>query len=227
MLKSILSLTIAITLIIYLVIILYLANKNTKLNNTFYNYNIFPQLNKIKDLHQQIINELPIAMNTWIPWPETNLYPMTKSWTILPLNVFGIWSETNCKKMPVLAKFLKTIPNLKMALLSKMGPQTKLIPHRGWGFYSNNVLRCHYGLVIPKEPNSCYVSVDEDIEYHAEGSWLIFDDSKLHFAENASDSERIILIVDIERPKYIKKGDSKVGDTEELQTLVREFMAQN
>jgi aspartyl/asparaginyl beta-hydroxylase (cupin superfamily) len=45
---------------------------------------------------------------------------------------------------------------------------------------------------------------------------VIFDDSKTHWAENNSDEDRIILIIDIPRPYYVKPGNSDVEQTGEL-----------
>jgi hypothetical protein len=117
----------------------------------------------------------------------------------------------------------------------------------GWGSHSNNVIRCHYGIIVPK---LCYVSVTnniipplydndnikkssypnniykmgEEIVFHKQFEWLIFDDSKTHYAENMSNEDRIVLIIDVERPKHIKKGVSEIGDTKELMELVKYYI---
>ncbi len=57
--------------------------------------------------------------------------------------------------------------------------------------------------------------------------WIVFDDSKLHYAENKSDEERIVLIVDLERPSHIKKGRSNVEETSELMEIVKKMKILN
>ena len=94
------------------------------------------------------------------------------------------------------------------------------------GSYSNYIIRCHYGIIIP---DNCYVYVrDEDTNieekhYYKQFEWLIFDDSKFHYAENSSNKDRIVLILDIERPKNIKIGTSTVEDSSELVEIINQF----
>ena len=144
----------------------------------------------------------------------------------MPFYYYGVWSKENCKKMQSLTKFLKSLSGLKIALLSVLSPHTRLNEHKGWGAHSNHVLRCHYGLIVPFDCN-IYVKEDDEIfatsQSHKKNEWLIFDDSKIHYAINNSDYHRIVLIVDLDRPKYIESGNSDIGDTKELLDIVEYF----
>lgn len=206
-------------------------NKNNKIDKKFYDISIYPELENIyfykNDIHKELQNLLhnyKFKNNVWIDWPELNLYDTSKDiWKIMPFFYYNYWVKNNCDKMPNLTKFLKSLPNLRIALLSVLSPHTKLNEHQGWGNHSNNVLRCHYGLIVPDE---CFITVREEnelfgeIQYHIKDEWLIFDDSKLHFAANNSDKYRIILILDLDRPNNIKKGISQIGDTKELCDII-------
>ena len=205
---------------------------NNKLNNKFYDVSIYPELENIKlykdDIHTELREELKKNnLDHWYDWPEKDLYDTSNNiWKIMPFYYYGTWSKQNCEKMPQLTKFLKSLSGLKIALLSILSPHTKLNEHKGWGNHSNNVLRCHYGLLVPSE---CTIVVREDneilgsIRQHKKDEWLIFDDSKNHFAINNSDYHRIVLIIDLKRPKNIKKGTSDIGDTKELLEIVEYF----
>jgi aspartyl/asparaginyl beta-hydroxylase (cupin superfamily) len=103
-----------------------------------------------------------------------------------------------------------------------MCPNTVLTPHKGWGNHSNYVLRCHYGLIVSKE-GGCTVSVNGQTRSHRNDEWIVFDDSLTHSARNDSDTDRIVLIVDILRPKHVQMGTSMVKDTQELIQVVKEF----
>lgn len=223
-----------IFIIIFLLLII-LFYINQQLDQSFYDPVLFPELKKIKIYEDEIIKEFQNFMqkqNNWIPWPEKNLYDYKRdNWKVFPFFAFGSWSEKNCNIMPNLAKYLKSIPNLKVALLSKLGPNSKLEPHKGWGDYSNYIIRCHYGLKIPPN-NTCFMAVknndhsEYEKQFHKYKEWLIFDDSKEHYASNESNKEneeRIILIIDLERPKFIKKGSSNIKYSEELANLIKEF----
>lgn len=212
-------------------------NKSLKqLNKKFYKVkDVSPDLDNIYNNLDGIKAEVDeIIKNKWISWPEKYLYAAEGDWNIFPFYAFGIWINDNCEKCPNICKFLKSIPGLKLATLSRMTPGMKLAPHEGWASHSNNVIRCHFGIVVP---DGCYISVKEidiydphdkeKIKYHKENEWLIFDDAKTHYAHNTSNYDRVVLIIDVERPKNIKKGKSKVGDSRELLEVVKYFKEKN
>lgn len=169
----------------------------------------------------------------WHDWPEKELYNESEpnGWTIYPFFAFGIWVKDNCKKCPIITKFIKSIPRLKLATLSKLKGGTKLNEHEGWASHSNYVIRCHYGLIIPK--NLCYIYVrdnktnKEEKKFHKKFEWLIFDDSKTHYAHNQSNEDRIVLIVDVARPDNIEIGTLDIGDSKELIEIIDYFRIKN
>jgi len=200
--------------------------KENKLDKFFYDIDeICPELNNIVPYSSEILNETHRALNSkWQDWPETELYEKNGQWKIFPFYAFGIWETENCNNCPAIYNFLKQIPGLKLATLSKLTAGMKLKPHKGWASHSNHVIRCHYGLIVPE---NCYISViegnDQMITYHNKFKWLLFDDSKIHFAENKSNSDRVVLIVDVERPPHVKTGTSPVGDSKELLEIIEYF----
>lgn len=215
---------------ILIICIICVTNRKRLLEKNYYEIDeTFPVLNNIHnnlDIFQSEVNNI-VDDTLWLDWVEKNLY--NKDWKIFPLCGFNIWVEDNCKKCPELTKFLKSIPNLKVAILSKLKAGTKLNEHRGWGNHSNHVLRCHFGFKIPKK---CYISVGakdtnnniiREVKKYKKNKWIIFDDSRHHFTWNFGDDDRIVLILDIERPQNVKVGNSEVGDTKELTELINSF----
>jgi len=196
------------------------------------------------------INSNPTINVQWYNWPQKQLYTGINTWKIVPFFAFNKWITINCKLCPYLTKFLKSISNLKTASLSKLSANTKINPHRGWGSMSNDSIRCYLPIIVP--PN-CYISVSdgpnpplwdqsevkiqeypndfictidnvtEEIRYHKKFEWIIIDDAKTHYAENMSDQERVILIIDIERPCNIKKGNSPLGNVDELNIITQYY----
>lgn len=199
-------------------------NNNNKqlLNQRFYDYRkVYPELEILKDNRNKILEDVNKIINDeWKDWPEKELYTEDMSWKVFPFFGFGTWVEHNCEKCPEITKLIKSIPNLKTASLSKFKPGTKLTPHQGWASLSNNVLRCHYGI---KVPNECYIYVETEKQQMLDNEIIVFDDSKLHSASNFSNEDRIVLILDIERPDYIEKGKSESEDTQELLSFVNSF----
>ena len=207
-----------------------LNRKNKQLDNFFYKVNdVNTDLllaNEYK--YEMLENVMNVYYDEWKDWPEKNLYQNNGTWKIFPFYAFGVWAKDNCKKCPQIYKFIKNIKGLKLATLSRLSPGMRLTPHEGWGFHSNHVIRCHFGIIVPE---NCYISVSngdsEEIRHHKKFEWLIFDDSKTHYAENKSNFDRIVLIIDVERPSWIKTGVSKVGDSKELLEIVDYFEKKN
>ena len=191
-------------------------------NYNFYNYkDIYPFLEVLKDNKIEIKNEVDnILKEKWNIWPEENLYTKGGEWKIFPFYGFDIWIEHNCKKCPVIFDILKNIPGLKTALLSKLKPNTTLDKHRGWANLSNYVLRCQYGINVNSK---CFLGCNEEIVKMEEDMIVVFDDSEWHYAENKGDCDRIVLILDIERPSYVKLGESDIEETPELFDFINEI----
>jgi aspartyl/asparaginyl beta-hydroxylase (cupin superfamily) len=209
-------------------------NFDVKKNKLFYEISDLSNenLNLIEKYKENILNETlnlctQNRYKNWEIWPEKDLYNNEDGWKIFPFYAFDFWIKENCKKCPSVYNFLKKIKGLKLATLSKLSPGTKLNIHQGWGSHSNHVIRCHYGLVIPEEAYSSYIYVEDDYDsttknkqYHKKFEWIIFDDSKPHYAENSGSTDRIVLIIDVLRPLDIQVGKSEIGDTHELLEIV-------
>jgi aspartyl/asparaginyl beta-hydroxylase (cupin superfamily) len=215
------------------------SDSSTKLNKRFYEVDeTYPELNRIYTNLDEIkkeISGLTAQDEIWNDWPERALYATeNKEWKIIPFKAFDMTVEKNCQRFPNLWRFISSIPNVRVAIISKLTPGMKLNPHQGWGAHSNHVLRCHFGLNVPVK-DACYISVadefdkiknepiDEEKQYHAQDRWIVFDDSKHHYAENPTDLDRVVLIMDIDRPEHVETGTSKIKDTKELMEIVNSF----
>lgn len=223
-------------MVLIIVFVVYRFCMNIKKNKSFYlPEEISIDLEKINDLKYSILSEVIKLNNSdetgnlnkipvWHDWPEKELYNKNGTWKVFPFFAFGTWVNKNCVRCPSVFKFIKNIKGLKLAVLSKLSPGMKLKYHWGWAKHSNYVIKCHYGLVVPE---GCYISVydngKEERQYHEQFKWLIFDDSKQHYAENTSDDDRIVLIIDVERPPNIEIGKSDVGNSKELLEIVKYF----
>lgn len=129
-----------------------------------------------------------------MPWPERRIY--NQGW-----DVFGLWAlgrrfDGNCHLCPTTAAMVEAIPGMTTAGFSVMGPGTRIRPHIG---YSDAVLRCHLGLIVPP---SCGLQVGEEIRQWEEGKCLVFDDTVRHSAWNESTRVRVVLLIDFLRASY-------------------------
>jgi hypothetical protein len=224
---------------------------NNKLDKKFYEIEeIEPKLNIIYENLTKIKIEVEnVQRERWTELPKTYLYKAgvnnenvmfnnsnkveskdKKYWDIFPLKAFGVTGKKNCEKCPELYKFIESIPGVQVAILSRLMPGTKLNIHRGSGRHSNNIIRCHFGF---KVPYGCYVGVrnkineQDQIKLHKQNKWIAFDDSKYHYSHNPTKYDRIVLIVDINRPLHIKTGTSTSKDIKELLNIIASFKENN
>jgi beta-hydroxylase len=97
---------------------------------------------------------------------------------------------------PQTAALLAKIPSVNAAMFALLPPGARLGAHRD-PFAGS--LRYHLGLVTPNS-DRCHIVVDGEDYYWKDGEAVIFDETFIHRAENQTDTQRIILFCDIERP---------------------------
>jgi hypothetical protein len=172
--------------------------------NPFYDaMQMFPELENLKvndrEIKQEIQKTLSAEIYTttfWHDWKEKNIIEPGGIWKIIPIRIAGKWTKY-ASRFPLLCKTLKGVDWIA---LSRLAPNTKLLPHCGWASYSNYQLRCHYPIIF--QPYQSYVSVDNEIRWHRNREPLLFDDSRTHFAHNMSKTEdRVVLIMDFKPTK--------------------------
>ena len=210
---------IAIIIVLVIIILLVVYRKE---NGFYLTSEVYPDL--VPLTYPNNLEIIKSELNTiqeqhWTEWPETQLWKKGSArWTVFPLLGFDKWSD-NTQKCPETTKLLKAIPGLKTAGFSRMAPGTNLEIHRGWADLSNNVLRSHM-LLTENPPGTSNVWVNGKTHPHIFDNWITFDDSLPHSASNQDTKDRIILLVDIERPSYIPKGTSTVKTSSELNSFI-------
>ena len=225
--NTIYMIIIIVILLILMVMIMYWLIKNYIGSFDRY-YNVkqtFPQLQIIENNFDIIKHEFETNQNNGFEdWPENELYSKYKGdeWTIIPIYGFNKWNNKILHRFPKTIEMLKDIKGLRTIIFSKLGPKTRLKKHRGWKELSNKTLRCHMGIKVPKN-NRSGVEVEDEFKQVDEGKFIIFDDSKEHIGVNSSNEDRVVLLLDIERPWWVQNGRSNVGNTEELKRFLDNF----
>ena len=131
-----------------------------------------------------------LAVGNYVRWPES-IY--NGNWDVYGIyDLQGYLIEENATRCPKTTEVLKRIPNLRTAGFSKLGAGAHIKPHKG---YTDAVLRCHLGLVIPE--GDCALKVEETVYNWQEGKAFIFNDRLLHEAWNYTDSDRYVLLLDL------------------------------
>ena len=118
-------------------------------------------------------------------------------WRTYVLRGLGYSSEANCRQCPKTAALLDRIPGLQTAFFSILAPGKHVPRHRG---ITKIFVRCHLGLVVPKERQKCVMEVGGVPCVWEEGRAIVFDDTYPHEVHNDTDEERVVLLIDIERP---------------------------
>jgi Aspartyl/Asparaginyl beta-hydroxylase len=164
----------------------------------------------------------------------------TKSvpWTVFPLcYCFPADDESKRAWVPVMSRAVPRtttllqrpeLRRLRTALFSRLAPGARLFAHTGWSDLANHVLRVHVPVLLPPastvhsrpERSLCGLWVDGVVQTLAPNELVCFDDSKMHWAFNYDAEERVVLILDFERPADVPPGTATGGHTEELDRFI-------
>ena len=97
---------------------------------------------------------------------------------------------------PKTTALVRSLDSVKAAMYTELPPGSRLVRHRD-PFAGS--LRYHLGLITPND-DRCFIDVDGERYSWRDGQGVMFDETYIHYAENMTDQNRIILLCDIERP---------------------------
>jgi len=131
--------------------------------------------------------------------PEAEKIYRQGRWDILPLYQRGIKNVENCAACPTASQIIDSHDTIKtlagLTYISRLGPHTRISAHSG---PTNVRVRCHLGLSIPVD--GCGLRIADTDYSWTQDKCIVFDDSFIHEVWNNSDSERLVLIVDLWHP---------------------------
>lgn len=145
-------------------------------------------------------------------WHERDIYD--GAWQTHGL--FWAGKELDRKAAAPLSKELLAAwqPALFNAGFSLMEPGAVIKPHQG---YTADVVRLHLGLIAPEgDSEICGIQVGEERRGWAPGELLMFDDTQTHSAWNHSDRARIVLLMDLLRPKGREKWRRQASQMKQM-----------
>lgn len=129
--------------------------------------------------------------------PDQYRIATEKNWRTFVLFGFGQRFEKNCNQMPKTAEMLSRIPNIQIAWLSILAPGYHIPAHTG---VTKGIIRTHLGLIIPEKAEKCRIRVDNEIRHWKPGEVIVLDDTYEHEVWNDTDEERVVLLLDFDRP---------------------------
>lgn len=149
----------------------------------------------IRDEAQQLYKQSHIKASDKLDDIGFNSFFKT-GWKRFYLKWYGDELPSAKSLCPKTVELLRNIPGIKAAMFAMLPPGGRLVRHRDP--YAGS-LRYHLGLITPNA-EECFISVDDEVYYWKDGESVMFDETYIHFAENSTDRDRIILFCDVERP---------------------------
>jgi aspartyl/asparaginyl beta-hydroxylase (cupin superfamily) len=119
-------------------------------------------------------------------------------WQVFMLKAWKTDFKKRQSLCPETSRLLKYIPSVFQAFFSIMDPFKYIPPHQGM---YKGYLRYHLGVKIPTFPRRPHLIVEGETLYWEEGKGFLFDDYLTHEAFNDTSKPRVVLIVDILRPR--------------------------
>ena len=129
--------------------------------------------------------------------PDQYRISTADNWKTHFLYGFGKKLETNCKLAPVTADIIARSGKIHTAFFSILAPGYHIPAHTG---VTKGILRAHLGLIIPEEREKCRIRVGDQFMNWEEGKVFVIDDFYDHEVWNDSDEERVVLLLDFNRP---------------------------
>lgn len=174
-------------------------------NTPFLKLENFPELAVLRQ-NWQIIREEGLKLLTEQQIKASNNYNdagfnsfFRTGWKRFYLKWYSTHHPSAAILCPKTTALLKTLPCVKAAMFAELPDKSRLPRHRDP--YAGS-LRYHLGLITPNN-NCCFINVDGTLYRWRDGEDVLFDETYIHYAENTSGQNRLILFCDIERPlKY-------------------------
>ncbi len=171
-------------------------------NTAYIDVNHFPELKLLQE-NWEVIRDEAIGLNNASRIKASddlddlgfNSFFRT-GWKRFYLKWYGATLTSANQLCPNTVALINKIPSIKGAMFTMLPPGARLVKHRDP--YAGS-LRYHLGLVTPNS-DDCYIDVDGQKYSWRDGEAVIFDETFIHYAENRTDKNRIILFLDVKRP---------------------------
>src|SRR6185312_10248208 len=118
----------------------------------------FPVLGELKKSHTKIKADLDYLLSHHEEIPALHevhprdLYVPGRAWRTFLLKLWGHEVKENAAAVPDTMAAIARIPGVHSALFSILAGRAEIEPHRG---SAAGIIRFHYPLIVPKEPEKC------------------------------------------------------------------------
>src|SRR6478736_5056362 len=125
-----------------------------------------------------------------------------RGWKRFYLKWYDDFHPSALQYCPETIALLQKMPSIKAAMFVVLPAGSHLPAHRDP--YAGS-LRYHLGLITPNS-EKCEIIVDGQPYFWKDGEDVLFDETYIHHAENATDKDRLIFFCDVERPMRFAVG---------------------
>ena len=160
---------------------------------------LFPVLAELKKSHDKIKADLQYLLSHHEAIPALHevhprdLFVAGRAWRTFLLKIWGHEIKENIAAVPDTYAAISRIPGVHSALFSILAGGAEIVPHRG---SAAGVIRFHYPLIVPTEPEKCWIEIGGHHFFWKEGEPLVFDDTREHWVKNETEETRVVLIID-------------------------------
>ncbi|MEH0158611.1 aspartyl/asparaginyl beta-hydroxylase domain-containing protein [Limibacter armeniacum] len=168
----------------------------------------FPQLSLLKDNWETIREEaLLLEQSELIKGADKyndigfNSF-FRRGWKRFYLKWYNDFHPSALEYCPKTIELVRQVPGIKAAMFVVLPAGSFLPEHRDP--YAGS-LRYHLGLITPND-EKCEIVVDGQSYFWKDGEDVLFDETYIHHAENATEKDRLIFFCDVERPMKLVIG---------------------
>jgi beta-hydroxylase len=160
---------------------------------------VYPVLGTLRKSHDKIKADLQYLLSHHEEIPALHevhprdLYVPGRAWRTFLLKIWGHEIKENTAAVPDTYQAICQIPGVHTALFSILAGGAEIEPHRG---SAAGVIRFHYPLIVPSEPERCWIEIGGHHFFWEEGVPLVFDDTREHWVKNQTKETRVVLIID-------------------------------
>ena len=160
---------------------------------------VFPMLAELRKSHDKIKAELQYILSYHDDIPALHevhprdLYVAGRAWRTFLMKIWGNEIPENIAAAPETYAAISRIPGVHTALFSILHGYAEIEPHRG---SAAGVVRFHYPLIVPDQPEECWIEIGGHHFFWKEGEPLVFDDTREHWVKNKTPQTRVVLIID-------------------------------
>lgn len=171
-------------------------------NRPFIQTESFPQLSLLKNHWQTIRDEALLLEQEELIKGSDKLNDVgfnsffRRGWKRFYLKWYNDFHPSATKYCPRTVELIKQIPSIKAAMFAVLPAGSELLKHRDP--YAGS-LRYHLGLITPNS-DACNIVVDGQTYAWRDGEDVLFDETYIHYAENKTNIDRVILFCDVVRP---------------------------